>query len=107
MQPPRPRHPRLPATSTRPRRLPRRTLKHRPPPRRTTPKPNRTLSPPRPKQRSPSPVYRPVRPQEGGPNMNPVEHHTPAPPVVDGKVDPTQIAAPEDFADWDDLGCQG
>lgn len=54
-----------------------------------------------------APVYRPVRPQEGGPNVNPVEHHTPAPPVVDGKVDPTQIAAPEDFADWDDLGCQG
>ena len=48
-----------------------------------------------------------MRPQEGGPNVNPVEHHTPAPPVVDGKVDPTQIAAPEDFADWDDLGCQG
>ncbi len=54
-----------------------------------------------------APVYRPVRPQEGGPNLNPVEHHSPAPPVVDGKVDVTKIAAPEDFADWDDLGCRG
>lgn len=54
-----------------------------------------------------APVYRPVRPQEGGPNLNPVEHHSPDPPVVDGKVDVTKIAAPEDFADWDDLGCRG
>ena len=52
-------------------------------------------------------TYRPVRPQEGGPYANPVESHTQKPPVVDGKVDPTQIAVPEDFADWDDLGCQG
>lgn len=52
-------------------------------------------------------TYRPVRPQDGGPNVNPVESHTQKPPMVDGKVDPTQIAAPEDFADWDDLGCQG
>ena len=54
-----------------------------------------------------APVYRPVRPEEGGPNVNPVEHHSPAPPVVDGKLDVTKIAAPEDFANWDDLGCQG
>lgn len=54
-----------------------------------------------------APVYRPVRPQDGGPNVNPVEHHSPAPQTADGKLDPTQIAAPEDFADWDDLGCRG
>ena len=53
-----------------------------------------------------APVYRPVKP-EGGPNVNPVENFSPAPPVVDGKVDATKIAAPEDFANWDDLGCQG
>ena len=52
-------------------------------------------------------TYRPVRPQDGGPNVNPVESHAEKPPVVDGKVDPTKIALPEDFADWDDLGCQG
>ena len=30
-----------------------------------------------------------------------------APTTEDGKMDPTAIAKPEDFADWDDLGCQG
>ncbi len=55
----------------------------------------------------PTVTYRPVRPQDGGPNANPVESHAEKPPVVDGKVDPTKIALPEDFADWDDLGCQG
>ena len=28
-------------------------------------------------------------------------------PTVDGKFDPAGIARPEDFANWDDLGCQG
>ena len=30
-----------------------------------------------------------------------------APRDEDGKFDPTRIASPEDFGDWDDLGCQG
>ena len=41
-------------------------------------------------------------------NPNPVQDHTdPVPTTEDGKMDPTAIAKPEDFADWDDLGCQG
>ena len=41
-------------------------------------------------------------------NPNPVQDHTdPVPTTEDGKMNPTAIAKPEDFADWDDLGCQG
>lgn len=41
-------------------------------------------------------------------NPNPVQDHTDTVPTTeDGKLDPTAIAKPEDFADWDDLGCQG
>ena len=40
-----------------------------------------------------------------------IVHHKGAAAVVpvdaDGKLDPTRIASPEDFANWDDLGCQG
>ena len=36
------------------------------------------------------------------PNVNPVE----APPAVP-VTDPTKIADPADFQDWDELGCQG
>ena len=44
---------------------------------------------------------------DSAPNPNPVKDHTDPVPVVDGKMDPEKIAKPEDFADWDDLGCQG
>lgn len=42
------------------------------------------------------------------PNPNPVSNRpAPEPPVMeDGRLDPTKIASPEDFADWDDLGCK-
>lgn len=42
------------------------------------------------------------------PNVNPVTLGTAEKPLTgDGKLDPTRIASPEDFGDWDDLGCQG
>lgn len=42
------------------------------------------------------------------PNPNPVTLGSQeAPRDEDGKFDPTRIASPEDFGDWDDLGCQG
>lgn len=57
------------------------------------------------------PVYVPVTravQQPDEPNVNPVADVVDdAPPVVDGKVDPTKIASPEDFADWSEYGCQG
>ena len=42
------------------------------------------------------------------PKENPVMKPQ-APLTVDeeGRVDPTKIADPADFADWDDLGCRG
>ena len=49
--------------------------------------------------------YRTDAPQVGlapVPNVNPVE----APPAVP-VTDPTKIADPADFQDWDELGCQG
>ena len=47
-------------------------------------------------------------PEDTGPNLNPVEAApTQAPLDEDGRLDATKLAAPEDFADWDDLGCQG
>lgn len=49
--------------------------------------------------------YPPV--DDTAPNPNPVRDHTDPAPTVDGKFDPTGIARPEDFANWDDLGCQG
>ena len=55
---------------------------------------------------APQPAAAPPAPA-GTPNPNPVQDHTDPVPVVDGKLDPEQIARPEDFADWDDLGCRG
>ncbi len=51
-------------------------------------------------------VYIPV-PDNSSPNPNPVQDHTDPVPTVDGKIDPTGIAKAEDFADWDEMGCQG
>lgn len=52
-------------------------------------------------------VYIPA-PDHSDPNPNPVRDHTdPVPTTEDGKLDPTCIARPEDFADWDEMGCQG
>lgn len=42
------------------------------------------------------------------PNTNPVQLGAAEAPVgEDGKLDPTRIASPEDFGNWDDLGCRG
>lgn len=42
------------------------------------------------------------------PNANPVQLGAAEAPVgEDGKLDPTRIASPEDFGNWDDLGCRG
>lgn len=42
------------------------------------------------------------------PNVNPVALGAEEVPTTeDGKLDPAQIAKPEDFANWDDVGCQG
>lgn len=42
------------------------------------------------------------------PNPNPVEAAPArAPRDADGKFDATKIASPEDFANWEDMGCQG
>lgn len=41
-------------------------------------------------------------PDDTAPNINPVD----APPVVP-VTDPTKIADPADFQDWDELGCRG
>ena len=52
-------------------------------------------------------VYIPPR-DHNDPNPNPVQDHTdPVPTTADGKLDPTCIARAEDFADWDEMGCQG
>lgn len=46
--------------------------------------------------------------EPGGPNANPVlAGPAQAPRTPDGKFDPARIASPEDFGDWEDLGCQG
>lgn len=46
--------------------------------------------------------------QPDGPNPNPVEAApAQAPKDADGKFDATKIASPEDFANWEDMGCQG
>lgn len=45
---------------------------------------------------------------DDAPNVNPVTLGSePVPTTEDGKLDPAQIAKPEDFANWDDTGCQG
>ncbi len=42
------------------------------------------------------------------PNANPVALGAEEVPTTEeGKLDPAQIAKPEDFADWDDVGCKG
>lgn len=41
------------------------------------------------------------------PNPNPVADTAAKAPLVDGKIDVTQIASAADFADWDEFGCQG
>lgn len=51
----------------------------------------------------------PAAPAEpDGPNPNPVAAApAQAPKDADGKFDATRIASPEDFANWEDMGCQG
>ncbi len=45
---------------------------------------------------------------DAGPNANPVLGNvTPAGRRPDGSIDPEQICSPDDFGDWEDLGCQG
>lgn len=52
-------------------------------------------------------VPHPVAP-DNGPNPNPVTlGGTEKPLTENGTLDPTRIASPEDFAEWDELGCQG
>ena len=54
---------------------------------------------------APEAPYRPFDPAAAlapVPNVNPVA----APPAVP-VTDPTKIADPADFQDWDELGCQG
>lgn len=47
-------------------------------------------------------------PATDAPNANPVQlGAAEAPMGEDGKLDPTRIASPEDFGNWDDLGCRG
>ena len=60
-----------------------------------------------PVQQPEEPVWRPAQGPDA-PNINPVtDAPAPEPPVMeDGKLDPTKIASPEDFQDWDSLGCQ-
>jgi membrane protein involved in colicin uptake len=46
--------------------------------------------------------------RESGPNPNPVDAGpATAPKGADGKFDPTQIAQADDFANWEEMGCQG
>lgn len=45
---------------------------------------------------------------DAGPNPNPVDLGAAEKPfTADGRLDATRIASPEDFGDWDDLGCRG
>lgn len=45
---------------------------------------------------------------DNGPIANPVTlgGGGEKPIMENGKLDPTRIASPEDFGDWDDMGCQ-
>lgn len=50
---------------------------------------------------------RPIH-DDGAPNPNPVEAGPAvAPKDENGKFDPTKIAEPSDFANWEEQGCQG
>lgn len=64
---------------------------------------------PAPAQEVPAEPAAPVaKPDDEAPNANPVRDTTePVPTTEDGKLDVTKIASPEDFGNWDDLGCQG
>ena len=45
---------------------------------------------------------------DNGPNQNPVMRAPqPVPRRADGKVDAEKICSPDDFNNWEDLGCQG
>lgn len=55
-----------------------------------------------------APPPRPAQKLDNGPNVNPVTLGAAERPVDEnGRLDPTRIADPADFGDWDDLGCQG
>ena len=57
---------------------------------------------------APAEPVRPVAGPDAGPNVNPVTLGTAQRPLDEnGRLDPTRIADPADFGDWDDLGCQG
>ena len=46
--------------------------------------------------------------QADGPNPNPVlAGQAAAPHTPDGRVDAAHLCAPEDFSNWEDLGCRG
>lgn len=52
--------------------------------------------------------YKQAQRPDNGPNANPVVLGAAEKPLTeDGKLDPMRIASPEDFAEWDDMGCQG
>ncbi|MGN0645290.1 hypothetical protein [Gemmiger sp.] len=54
------------------------------------------------------PIQIPIEDGDDTPNANPVKDATePAKVGEDGKVDPTTIARPEDFENWDETGCKG
>ena len=54
-----------------------------------------------------APVY-PAPTPDAGPNVNPVTLGAAQRPLDEnGRLDPTRIADPADFGDWDDLGCRG
>ena len=56
----------------------------------------------------PAEPVRPAQKPDNGPNVNPVTLGTAERPLdANGRLDPTRIADPADFGDWDDLGCQG
>lgn len=59
-------------------------------------------------QPQPAEPARPAQKPDNGPNVNPVTLGAAERPVDEnGRLDPTRIADPADFGDWDDLGCQG
>lgn len=53
------------------------------------------------------PVWHPAEGPDA-PNVNPVTNAgaPETPRTQDGKIDPTRLASPEDFQDWDSLGCK-
>lgn len=59
-------------------------------------------------QPQPAEPVHPAQKPDNGPNVNPVTLGTADRPLdANGRLDPTRIADPADFGDWDDLGCQG